>query len=103
MERRSTAGGVRQGRARRRGRDAASVRTMNVFCETLPAFGAPVAMMSFAQLWPILIVVLLLFGARKLPELAHAMGASINQFKKGLGANPEDEDKKKLEGGTDEK
>ncbi len=30
------------------------------------------------------LVVVLLFGARKLPELARSMGSSINQFKKGL-------------------
>jgi sec-independent protein translocase protein TatA len=29
-------------------------------------------------------LVLLLFGARKLPELAHSMGASIQSFKKGM-------------------
>jgi sec-independent protein translocase protein TatA len=34
-------------------------------------------------------VVLLLFGARKLPELARAMGSSITQFKKGLKEEPE--------------
>jgi len=28
--------------------------------------------------------ILLLFGARKLPELAHSMGASISSFKKGM-------------------
>lgn len=41
------------------------------------------------ELWIILAVVLVVFGARKLPELAHAMGSSINQFKKGLKENPE--------------
>jgi sec-independent protein translocase protein TatA len=30
------------------------------------------------------VIVLLLFGARKLPELAHSMGSSIQAFKKGL-------------------
>lgn len=29
-------------------------------------------------------VVMLLFGARKLPELARAMGSSVNEFKKGM-------------------
>jgi len=36
------------------------------------------------ELWIILAVVLLLFGSRKLPELARSMGTSITQFKKGL-------------------
>ena len=29
-------------------------------------------------------VVLLLFGARKLPELARSMGSSVSEFKKGM-------------------
>ena len=40
-------------------------------------------------LW-ILVVLLLLFGGRKLPELARAMGTSITQFKKGLSEADED-------------
>ena len=28
--------------------------------------------------------VMLLFGARKLPQLARSMGSSVNEFKKGL-------------------
>jgi TatA/E family protein of Tat protein translocase len=31
----------------------------------------------------ILLVVLLLFGAKKLPELSRSLGKSINEFKKG--------------------
>ena len=32
----------------------------------------------------ILVVVLLFFGARKLPELARSMGSSVHEFKKGM-------------------
>lgn len=48
------------------------------------------ALPGIGELWPILLIVLLLFGASKLPKLARAMGTSINQFKKGLGEeNPD--------------
>lgn len=31
----------------------------------------------------LLVILLLLFGAKKLPELARALGKSLNEFKKG--------------------
>jgi sec-independent protein translocase protein TatA len=37
-----------------------------------------------SELLIILLVVLLLFGARKLPELARSLGASAKEFRKGV-------------------
>lgn len=42
------------------------------------------AMLGWQELLPVLLLVLLLFGGRKLPELARSMGSSITQFKRGL-------------------
>lgn len=36
------------------------------------------------ELLILLVVVLLLFGARKLPELARSLGASAKEFRKGV-------------------
>lgn len=42
-----------------------------------------------SEIWIIAFVVVLIFGARKLPELARSMGTSITQFKKGLKDDPD--------------
>ena len=52
------------------------------------------------ELFAILFVILLLFGAKRLPELSRSLGKSLNEFKKGQkeGAKPdelEDEVEKK--------
>ena len=39
--------------------------------------------LGFPELIIILLIVLLLFGARKLPDLARSLGKSIAEFKKG--------------------
>jgi len=43
------------------------------------------------ELFLILAVVILLFGAKKLPELAKGLGKSINEFKKASKDNDDDE------------
>ena len=43
------------------------------------------------------IVILLLFGAKKLPELAKGLGQGISNFKKGLKEADEDDKPKKAE------
>lgn len=40
----------------------------------------------------ILLVVVLLFGARKLPELARSLGASAKEFRKGIAEGSSEED-----------
>jgi sec-independent protein translocase protein TatA len=50
----------------------------------MPNLGAP-------ELIIIALVVLLLFGATRLPKLGKSMGQSISGFKKGLGEADEDE------------
>jgi sec-independent protein translocase protein TatA len=51
-------------------------------------FGVP-------ELLIILFIVLLLFGARKLPELARSLGKAINEFKKGKDEPEQESDDKK--------
>lgn len=39
---------------------------------------------GWAEILVILVLVLLLFGAKRLPDLARSLGKSINSFKKGM-------------------
>jgi len=45
---------------------------------------------SPGELMIILFVILLLFGAKKLPELAQSLGKSINEFRKGMNSVSEE-------------
>lgn len=49
------------------------------------------ALLGMGEWWPILIIVVLLFGARKLPDLARSLGSSVNEFKKGMSDGAKDE------------
>lgn len=45
----------------------------------------------------VLLIVLLLFGARKLPELARSIGKSLSELRKGMKDDPEAPEEKKPE------
>jgi len=47
---------------------------------------------GFPELLIILVVILVLFGAKKIPDLAKGIGQGIKEFKKGI-KDGEDEDK----------
>lgn len=49
----------------------------------------------------ILLVVLLLFGARKLPDLARSIGASAKEFRRGIEDGSKDESTESSETTTD--
>jgi sec-independent protein translocase protein TatA len=63
--------------------------------------------MSFGPEWFVVIgIIVLLFGAKKLPELARSMGKASNEFKRGLkeGATPDPDEpaeQKPAETGSD--
>ena len=45
---------------------------------------------GFRELLIILVIALVLFGAKKLPELARSVGKSTNEFKKGMSEGASD-------------
>jgi sec-independent protein translocase protein TatA len=71
---------------------------MNTFFDPASSSHLFLGLPGLSELWPILLIVLLLFGGRKLPELARSMGSSITQFRKGLkDAEVEMEESTKIE------
>ena len=44
------------------------------------------------ELWIMLVIVLLFFGAKRLPEMGASMGKSIKAFKKGMNEPQEEEE-----------
>lgn len=51
---------------------------MSYTCDIIVMFGS----FGPGEIFFIFLIVLLLFGARRLPEIARAMGKAINEFKK---------------------
>jgi len=47
-------------------------------------------MLGATELIVILVVVILLFGARKIPELMRGIGQGVNYFKQGMNETPSD-------------
>ena len=45
------------------------------------------------ELMVILVIVLVMFGGSKLPEIARSLGKSMNEFKKGINEGTADKDK----------
>ena len=54
-----------------------------------------------SELIVILIVLILLFGAKKLPDLARSIGSSAKEFRKGIEEGIEDEDEDEDEEAAD--
>jgi sec-independent protein translocase protein TatA len=55
--------------------------------------------LGYQELLIILLIVLVLFGANRLPDLARSLGSSVKEFKKGVnevkGEEPKKEEEKK--------
>ena len=58
--------------------------------------------LGIQELLIIFFIIILLFGAKKLPELASGLGKGIKEFKKATTAEDEEETKKIDEGETKE-
>ena len=57
--------------------------------------------LGFREILVILLIILVLFGAKRIPELARSLGKGINEFKGGLKGGDDQasqsEEKKKIE------
>ena len=47
--------------------------------------------LGYQELLLILVIVLILFGAQRLPDLAKSLGSSVKEFKKGINEISKDE------------
>ncbi len=49
--------------------------------------------LGYQELLVILVIVLVLFGGSKLPDLAKSLGKSMKEFKKGIATEPDEENR----------
>lgn len=54
--------------------------------------------LGYQELLVILVIVLVLFGGTKLPDLAKSLGKSMKEFKKGIAAEPNEDSKTSASG-----
>ena len=47
--------------------------------------------LGYQELLLILVIVLILFGAQRLPDLARSLGSSVKEFKKGINTEAKDD------------
>ena len=47
--------------------------------------------LGYQELLVILVIVLILFGANRLPDLARSLGSSVKEFKKGINETKSDD------------
>jgi sec-independent protein translocase protein TatA len=47
--------------------------------------------LGYQELLLILVIVLILFGAQRLPDLAKSLGSSVKEFKKGVAESEKDD------------
>lgn len=50
---------------------------------------------GFREILIILVIILILFGAKRIPELARSLGKGITEFKGGLKGEPEENQERK--------
>ncbi len=58
--------------------------------------------LGIQELLIILVIVLILFGSKKLPELSRSMGEAMKELRKGFSESPDKEDHKKTAKKEDE-
>ena len=50
--------------------------------------------LGFPEILIILVVILLVFGTRRLPEIGRSLGKALSEFKKGISGSHDEQDKK---------